>query len=80
MKKTKEKTSEKSKLNTALFCIFFGTLGIHNFYAGNKGKGIAQLLLTLSIIGLFISWIWCIVEFFMILTDNFKDGKGLIIK
>ena len=78
--------SDKSKTATALFSIFLGGLGIHRFYVGKVGSGIAMLLL--SIFGLILSaliigvpmliavGIWDIVDFIMILCGNFTDGQG----
>ena len=37
----------QSKLAAGLLGIFLGGLGVHNFYLGNTGKAVAQLLLTL---------------------------------
>ena len=37
---------QKSKMAAGLLGIFLGGLGIHNFYLGNTGKGVAQLLLS----------------------------------
>ena len=56
-----------------LLGLFLGLLGVHNFYAGYNGRGIAQLLITL--LG---SWlilpeiavaIWVIVEICIIKRD-----------
>lgn len=54
----------KNKSTYLLLGILLGGLGIHNFYAGYKGKGIAQLLITLLTAGYggMISWIWAIVD------------------
>ena len=35
---------------------FFGYLGIHSFYAGKKGKGVAQLILFFT--GISLLWAW----------------------
>lgn len=37
---------QKSKLTAGLLGIFLGGLGIHNFYLGYTGKGIAQICLS----------------------------------
>ncbi|MDQ2945946.1 MAG: TM2 domain-containing protein, partial [Acidobacteriota bacterium] len=52
--------------------IFLGALGIHNFYAGYKGKAIAQLCLTVFSIGILslVSWIWAIVEICTVDRDS----------
>jgi len=65
----------KSKLVAGLLGIFLGGWGIHNFYLGKTGKGIAQVLLgTIGIffffLGPVISGIWGLVEGIMILTSK----------
>lgn len=71
--------SPKSKIVAGLLGIFLGWLGIHNFYLGYIGKGIAQLLLTVLSLG-FLSWIsglWGLIEGILILTGSIsKDKKG----
>ena len=37
----------KPKVNMALWCYFFGALGVHNFMLGENKKGILKLVLTL---------------------------------
>ncbi len=60
----------KSKVAAALLCFFLGGLGIHRFYLGYTGLGIAQLL-TCGGCG-----IWALVDFIMILTGSVKDSEG----
>ncbi|EPG66036.1 NINE protein [Leptospira wolffii] len=57
-------------LTALLLCFFLGTFGIHRFYTGNTGIGIAQLL-TFGCCG-----IWAVVDFILILTGSYRDGKG----
>lgn len=74
---------KKSKLAAALLAIFLGCLGIHNFYLGNNGKGIVQLLLTVATCGLgaFISLIWALIEGILILTGDIStDANGIPLK
>lgn len=56
--------------------LFFGCLGIHNFYAGHYGRGAAQLIITLLlgwlIIGLVITVLWSLIE---IIAET-HDGDG----
>ncbi len=68
-----EGTSEKGFVPTVLLCFFAGALGVHRFYVGKIGTGIAQLL-TLGGLG-----IWALVDFIMVVTGNFKDSQGLPI-
>lgn len=76
---------QKSKTAAGLLGIFFGSLGVHNFYLGNTGKAVAQLLLTvigwIVLIGPVIASIWGLIEGILILTSStgsewHKDGKG----
>ena len=71
--------SPKSRLAALLFGIFLGALGIHNFYLGRVGKGIAQVLICVLGIcfgGPFITWIWSFVEWILIACGSYKDGQG----
>lgn len=71
---------QKSKIAAALIAIFFGYLGIHNFYLGYTGKAVAQLVLFLFTCGT-VSEIWAWIEAIMILTGSINtDGKGIPLK
>lgn len=75
-----------SKLAAGLLGIFLGGLGVHNFYLGNTGKAVAQLLLTLVgwiLLGLgpIAAAIWGFVEGIIILCSKpgspwHKDANG----
>lgn len=70
----------------ACWGIFLGGLGVHNFYLGNTGKAVAQLLLTLVgwiLLGLgpIAAAIWGFVEGIIILCSKpgspwHKDANG----
>ena len=74
---TKPATQPKSRLIYILLALFLGGFGVHNFYAGYTGKGVAQLLLTIPfgilIFPLLIVLIWVIVD---IVTVT-KDASGV---
>jgi TM2 domain-containing membrane protein YozV len=57
-----------------LLCWFLGVFGIHRFYTGHTGIGIAQLL-TLGGCG-----VWALIDFIIIITGNYKDAQGNVIK
>ena len=65
----------KSRLAAGLLGIFLGALGIHRFYLGYTGVGIAMLLLTVLSFGFLgiITSIWGLVEGILYLTD--KTGR-----
>ena len=69
-----EPVSPKLLLPAALLCFFLGTLGIHRFYVGKIGTGVAMIL-TLGGFG-----IWTLVDFVMLLVGSFKDKDGLPLK
>lgn len=74
----------KSLVAAALLAFFLGGLGIHNFYLGRTGRGVAQLVLTLvgwATSWLIIGWfllipvaIWVLVEFILILCRSGSYG------
>lgn len=69
---------QKSKLVAGLLGIFLGGLGIHNFYLGYTGKGIAQIALNLCF---GIGTIWGFIEGIMILCGSIKtDAKGIPLR
>ena len=57
---------QKSKIAAGILGILVGFLGIHNFYLGYTGKGIAQLLISVLSLGLLspISGLWGLIEEF----------------
>ena len=67
----------KSLAAFILLGVFLGVFGIHNFYAGYAGKGVAQILITF-LIGWLIApliavGIWVIIE---VCTVR-KDARGV---
>ncbi|MCD7100986.1 TM2 domain-containing protein [Pseudoclavibacter sp. 13-3] len=71
----------KSRIAAGLFGIFFGTVGVHNFYLGKTGLAVAQLLITVLSLGMLavVSTIWGLVEGILILAKapNYRtDGTG----
>ena len=78
--------AQKSKLPAGLLGIFLGCFGVHNFYLGNTGKAVAQLLLTvigwILIIGPAVAGIWGLVEGILILCSHYgsqwhRDAQGV---
>jgi TM2 domain-containing membrane protein YozV len=65
--------SDKEFLPTLLLCLFVGIWGVHRFYVGKVGTGIAMIF-TFGGLG-----IWVLVDFIMICTGSFRDIDEKII-
>ena len=71
----------KSKSLAGILGMCLGVYGVHNFYLGNTGKAVAQLLLgTLGsavLVGPIVSQIWGVIEGVQILSGTVSvDGLG----
>ena len=60
----------KQWIVAVLLAFFLGTLGIHNFYLGYTTKGVIQLVLTITVIGIFVSGPWALIDFIMLLMRS----------
>ena len=73
--------SPKSRLVAGLLGLFLGCFGVHNFYLGYIGRGIVQVVLTLTILGIYITAVWALIESIIILASkNPKDAAGLSLE
>lgn len=73
---------EKSKVAAGILGILLGALGVHNFYLGYTGKGVAQLLISVLSFGFLspVSAIWGLVEGITYLTNDTKtDANGYLL-
>lgn len=62
--------STKSKTTAGMLAIFLGGLGIHKFYLGKNGQGIAYLLLF---------WLFCWTVFVPVLITIIAFIEGIIL-
>ena len=58
--------NKKTALVAYLLWFFLGWFGGHNFYLGRTGVAVAQLLLSLTVVGLIITIVWVLVDAFLI--------------
>lgn len=64
----------KNPTTALILSIFLGGFGVDRFYIGHTGLGIGKLLVTLLLpivtlgISLFFSWIWIVVDWFLIMN------------
>jgi TM2 domain-containing membrane protein YozV len=70
----------KSKLIAGLFGILLGGIGIHRFYLGYIGLGVAQIIVTIVTCG--IGAIWGLIEGILILCGSSitTDAEGRSLK
>ncbi|MEA4878568.1 MAG: TM2 domain-containing protein [Dehalococcoides mccartyi] len=69
----------KSRIAAGLLGIFLGSIGVHRFYLGYVGIGIAQIIVTIVTLG--IGSIWWFIEGILILTGSFQyDAKGIPLR
>ncbi|MCR5537245.1 MAG: TM2 domain-containing protein [Succinivibrio sp.] len=71
---------EKDWIVALLLCFFVGCFGIHRFYVRKNTSGLIMLILTITCVGVIISWPWAVWDFIMILLRKFKtaDGQELV--
>jgi len=76
----------KSRLGAGLLGIFLGSLGVHRFYLGFTGIGLAQLLMTvLSPLTCGLTWLiaaaWGFIEGMLILVGVIdRDAAGGVLR
>jgi len=46
-----------------LLCWFLGIFGVHRFYAGKNGSGVAMFILSITVFGLVVTGIWTLIDF-----------------
>jgi TM2 domain-containing membrane protein YozV len=63
---------ERNKYVAALIAFLAGPLGIHRFYLGRTGSGIAMLLLTCTMVGLLVSVPWALIDMirYLVMSDR----------
>lgn len=63
--------ADRNKIVAALLAFFLGIFGVHRFYLGRIGSGIAMLVLTCTFFGMIITGVWAFVDFlrYLIMSD-----------
>lgn len=76
MQATMPAAAPKQKIVAFLLAFFLGGFGVHNFYLGKTGMGVAQLILTITVIGAVVSLPWALIQSIMILVGSINDADG----
>jgi TM2 domain-containing membrane protein YozV len=64
--------SDRNKYVAAVIAFLLGPLGIHRFYLGRTGSAIAMLVLSCTVIGLFVSVPWAFIDMirYLMMSDR----------
>lgn len=77
------KSQGKNMIVAYVLWYFLGGFGGHRFYMGKTGSAIAQLVLTITILGALVTFIWWIVDAFLLHTwvkDHNRQTEGRIMQ
>ena len=71
---------QKSKIVAGILGIFFGSIGIHNFYLGYTKRAVLQIVLTIVTCG--AASLWGFIEGILILCGSTitQDANGIPLK
>jgi len=63
---------DRNKYIAALIAFLIGPLGIHRFYLGRTGSGIAMLILSCTVIGLLLTVPWALIDMirYLVMSDR----------
>ena len=64
--------NDRNKYVAAIIAFFLGYLGIHRFYLGRIGSGVAMLVLSCTIVGLVVSVPWALIDMirYLMMSDR----------
>ena len=64
--------NDRNKYVAAVIAFLLGPLGIHRFYLGRTGSGIAMLLLSCTVIGLIVTAPWALIDMvrYLVMSDQ----------
>lgn len=58
----REPVSDRNKIVAAVLAFFLGALGVHRFYVGRTGSGIVMLVMTITVVGMLVTWPWALID------------------
>ncbi|MBW7476527.1 TM2 domain-containing protein [Paenibacillus oenotherae] len=65
----------KNMMVAYVLWFFLGIFGGHRFYMKKTGSAVAQLVLTLTVVGYLVTCIWVIVDAFLLHTMVKEENK-----
>jgi TM2 domain-containing membrane protein YozV len=79
MYQNKTPFSDRDFTAVLLLWIFLGSIGVHDFYAGNTSKGVTKILLTVFsflVIPAIVLTVFLIIDLVHIVQMQYTDGLG----
>jgi TM2 domain-containing membrane protein YozV len=63
--------TDRNRVVAAVLAFFLGTLGVHRFYLGRVGSGIAMLVLSVTVVGLLLTGPWALIDMirYLVMSD-----------
>ena len=65
--------TDRNRFLAALLAFVVGPLGVHRYYLGRSGSATVMLILSITLIGLFVSVPWAFVDFVRYLTMSEEE-------
>lgn len=68
---------DRNKIVAAIIAFVLGPVGIHRFYLGRIGSGIAMLLLSCTLIGLVVTIPWALIDMirYLVMSDSEFEAR-----
>ncbi|MCP3734228.1 TM2 domain-containing protein [Sphingomonas sp. RP10(2022)] len=68
----REPVNDRNKYVAAALAFLLGTVGVHRFYLGRTGSGIAMLVMSITVVGLLITGPWAFIDMirYLIMSDG----------
>ncbi|HEX8064438.1 MAG TPA: TM2 domain-containing protein [Allosphingosinicella sp.] len=71
-------TDDRNRYVAAVLAFFLGIFGVHRFYQGRVGSGIAMLLLTCTLVGVIVTAPWAFIDMirYLVMSDREFADEG----
>lgn len=72
-------TKRKDRMTAALLAFILGSFGVHQFYLGNTGSGIARILITMTLIGWIVAETFGVIESITYITKTDEEFQQIYV-
>ena len=63
----------EKKIKALVLCGTLGMFGVHRFYLGKPVTATLQIILTLTLLGIYVNAVWLVVDINRIAFDSLTD-------